>query len=70
MNVGADDPRTVLHRYAFICSFCYIGQQRNAILRRRGLVVIELAFQADPEIPLGGIQAGPRNGPMVPEEET
>src|SRR5215468_2577691 len=57
-------PRTVLHWYDFICPFCYVGQQRNAILLRNGLDVVELAFQAHPEIPDGGILAGPRNGPM------
>jgi len=60
----ADNPRTVLHWYDFLCPFCYVGQQRNAILIRHGLQVDELAFQAHPDIPLGGIPAGPRNGPM------
>jgi len=55
---------TVLHWYDFICPFCYIGQQRNAILSRQGLRVIEMAFQAHPEIPPGGIAAGSRQGPM------
>src|SRR5262249_50192334 len=31
---------------------------------RHGLRVLELPFQAHPEIPPGGIPAGPRNGPM------
>ena len=61
---GVNDPRTVLHWYDFICPFCYVGQQRNAILTRHGLEVIELPFQAHPEIPDGGVPAGPRNGPM------
>jgi predicted DsbA family dithiol-disulfide isomerase len=60
----ADNPRTVLHWYDFLCPFCYVGQQRNAILIRHGLHVDELAFQAHPNIPLGGIPAGPRNGLM------
>ena len=59
-----DGPGTVLHWYDFICPFCYVGQQRNAILSRHGLHVDELAFQAHPDIPLGGIPAGPRQGPM------
>jgi predicted DsbA family dithiol-disulfide isomerase len=59
-----DAPGTVLHWYDFICPFCYVGQQRSAILVRHGLHVIELAFQAHPEIPDGGVPAGPRNGPM------
>jgi predicted DsbA family dithiol-disulfide isomerase len=54
----------VLHWYDFICPFCYIAQNRNAILTRHGLDVVELPFQPDPDIPPGGISAGPRNGPM------
>ena len=60
----ADNPRTVLHWYDFLCPFCYVGQHRNAILIRHGVQVDELAFQAHRDIPLGGIPAGPRNGPM------
>jgi predicted DsbA family dithiol-disulfide isomerase len=59
-----DTAGTVLHWYDFICPFCYVGQHRNAILVRRGLDVVELPFQAHPEIPPGGISAGPRDGPM------
>jgi predicted DsbA family dithiol-disulfide isomerase len=55
---------TVLHWYDFICPFCYIGQQRTRILAQRGLRVTELPFEIHPEIPRGGITAGPRNGPM------
>ena len=61
---GTDDPRGVLHWYDFICPFCYVGQQRNAILVRHGLRVVEMAFQAHPDIPPGGVPAGPRRGPM------
>lgn len=57
-------PRTVLHWYDFLCPFCYVAQHRNAILVRHGLQVVELPFQAHPDIPPGGIAAGPRNGPM------
>jgi 2-hydroxychromene-2-carboxylate isomerase len=64
-NIGPlDDPLTVLHWYDFVCPFCYLGQQRTAILVRDGLQVIELPFQIHPEIPLGGIPAGSRNGQM------
>src|SRR5262245_52777549 len=66
-TVGDDshlDPRTVLHWYDFICPFCYVGQHRTAILVRHGLHVVELPFQAHPDIPPGGVPAGPRNGPM------
>lgn len=58
------DPRTVLHWYDFLCPFCYVGQHRTAILVRHGLHVVEVAFEAHPDIPPGGISAGPRNGPM------
>jgi predicted DsbA family dithiol-disulfide isomerase len=60
----ADDSRTVLHWYDFLCPFCYVGQHRNAILTRLGLRVVELPFQAHPDIPPGGISAGPRSGAM------
>lgn len=52
----------MLHWYDFVCPFCYVAQHRNAILSRHGLQVTELAFQAHPEIPPGGIPAGPRGG--------
>ena len=54
----------MLHWYDFLCPFCYVGQHRTAILVRHGLHVVELPFQAHPDIPLGGIPAGPRDGPM------
>ncbi|MER7442515.1 DsbA family oxidoreductase [Micromonospora avicenniae] len=55
---------SVLHWFDFICPFCYVGQQRNEILERRGLEVVHLPFQIHPEIPDGGVEAGPRTGPM------
>ncbi|TDD36018.1 DsbA family protein [Nonomuraea terrae] len=59
------EPRpSVLHWFDVICPFCYVAQQRNAILEGRGLAVVHLAFQIHPEIPAGGIEAGPRVGPM------
>jgi predicted DsbA family dithiol-disulfide isomerase len=64
MRAGSDDRRTVLHWYDFICPFCYVGQRRNAVLIHHGLDVVELAFQAHPDIPPGGIPAGPRQAPM------
>ena len=59
-----DDPGTVLSWYDLLCPFCYVGQNRTAILLRHRLDVVELPFQAHPDIPPGGISAGPRNGPM------
>jgi predicted DsbA family dithiol-disulfide isomerase len=61
---GLCDPLTVLHWYDFLCPFCYVGQHRTAILVRQGLHVVELPFQAHPDIPFGGIPAGPRDEPM------
>jgi predicted DsbA family dithiol-disulfide isomerase len=55
---------TVLHWYDFLCPFCYVAQHRNAVLARRGRIVVELPFRAHPEIPPHGIAAGPREGPM------
>ena len=59
-----DSPYSVLHWFDFLCPFCYVGQSRDAVLRRHGLTVIDLPFQAHPEIPAGGVLAGPREGPM------
>jgi len=54
----------VLHWYDFLCPFCYVGQTRTAILTRYGLNVIELPFQAHPDIPESGAVARPRIGSM------
>jgi predicted DsbA family dithiol-disulfide isomerase len=54
----------VLHWYDFLCPFCYVGQNRTAILTRHGLNVVELPFQAHPDIPASGVPAGSRVGPM------
>jgi predicted DsbA family dithiol-disulfide isomerase len=61
---GGNSPGIVPHWYDFVCPFCYVGQQRNAILVRHGLQVVALPFQAHRDIPPGRIAAGPRNGPM------
>jgi len=61
---STDNPSRVLNWYDFICPFCYVGQQRNAILDHHGFDVVELPFQAHPDIPTGGITAGPRTGSM------
>jgi predicted DsbA family dithiol-disulfide isomerase len=53
----------VLHWYDFLCPFCYVGQQRTALLVRRGFDVVELPFRVHPESPCGGVPAGPRVGP-------
>lgn len=57
-------PRTVLHWFDFICPFCYVAQPRNQLLAGYGLEVVHLPFQIHPDIPPGGIEAGPRNGAM------
>lgn len=58
------NPRTVLNWYDFLCPFCYIAQHRNEIFIERGFSVVELPFQAHPNIPSGGISLGPRQGSM------
>jgi hypothetical protein len=41
-------PGTVLYWFDFICPFCYVGQQRNQILERHGLTIVQLPFQIHP----------------------
>ncbi|MBP2706907.1 DsbA family protein [Microbispora sp. RL4-1S] len=55
---------SVPHWFDVICPFCYVAQQRNDVLEARGLNIIRLPFQVHPEIPPGGVDAGPRAGPM------
>lgn len=40
----------VLHWYDFVCPFCYLGQDRSAVLAERGFTVTSLPYQIDPEI--------------------
>ncbi len=54
----------VLHWYDLTCPFCYLGQKRNEYLISQGLTVIELPFQAHPDVPAEGVYMGPRKGPM------
>lgn len=37
-----DEPQELLHWYDFICPFCYVAQDRTAILTRRGIEMAEL----------------------------
>ena len=62
---GPDGARRVLHWYDLLCPFCYVGQQRNTIFEAHGFTVIELPFQAHPEIPPGGRPAGERSEALV-----
>lgn len=55
-------PKRVLHWYDFVCPFCYVGQSRTAFLAEAGFDVRSLPFQAHPDIPAGGLLAGPRRG--------
>ena len=59
-----DAPNLVWHWYDFVCPFCYVGQSRTALLIRDGLDVRSVPFQAHPDIPAGGLLAGPRQGLM------
>jgi predicted DsbA family dithiol-disulfide isomerase len=63
--VSTSPPRlddTAIVWYDFICPFCYVGQHRTRILADAGLTIVELPFQAHPEIPVEGIPAGIRAG--------
>ena len=62
---GPDGARRVLHWYDLMCPFCYVGQQRNTIFAAHGFDVVELPFQAHPEIPPGGRPAGERSDALV-----
>jgi predicted DsbA family dithiol-disulfide isomerase len=53
---------TVDHWFDFICPFCYVGQDRNRILRAHGIEVVDHPLQIHPEIGPGGALAGPRVG--------
>ena len=61
---GLGATRQVLHWYDFLCPFCYVGQQRNTIFKSNGFDVIDIPFQAHPEIPPEGRAVGERRGPM------
>jgi len=59
----ATDTVTVDHWFDFICPYCYVAQDRNRVLRERGVRVVDHALQIHPEIGPGGVVAGPRSGP-------
>ncbi|WP_082972558.1 DsbA family protein [Mycobacterium sp. 1245852.3] len=61
-DVGDDVRVRALHWYDLTCPFCYIGQNRTAVLADAGVAVISLPFQAHPEIPPAGLVVGPRRG--------
>lgn len=56
-------PVQVEHWFDFSCPYCYLAQDRNAILRQHGIQVVEHALQIHPEIGPGGVLVGPRSGP-------
>lgn len=58
---AANAVRRVLHWYDLVCPFCYVGQKRNTIFASRGFDVIDIPFQAHPEIPPGGCYAVERS---------
>jgi predicted DsbA family dithiol-disulfide isomerase len=69
LTIEASEANTVLHWFDFTCPFCYLANSRNEILRTCGLVVVELPFQAHPEVPDEGISIGPRFGKMYEQLE-
>lgn len=39
----------------YLCPWCYVGQDRTALLRSRGVAVTVLPFELHPRVPVGGI---------------
>jgi len=58
------DPSIAIHWYDLTCPFCYIAQARNAQLEQLGFKVVELPFQAHPDIPPAGLTMGQRSDTM------
>ncbi|HEU4553843.1 MAG TPA: DsbA family protein [Chitinophaga sp.] len=52
------------HWYDFTCPFCYVSKSRNNILKEIGFNLVQLPFQAHPDVPAEGIYMGERQGPM------
>lgn len=52
------------HFFDLTCPFCYLAQPRNEALLVAGAKLIELPFQAHPDVPAEGMYMGPRHGPM------
>lgn len=50
--------------YDLTCPFCYLAQPFNKRLLASGTKLIELPFQAHPEVPTEGMYMGPRRGLM------
>jgi predicted DsbA family dithiol-disulfide isomerase len=61
----ASEARQVLHWYDFVCPFYYVGRQRNTIFESSRFRVIDVPFQAHPEIPPGGRVVRERSSLMV-----
>ncbi|MDQ3757881.1 MAG: DsbA family protein [Actinomycetota bacterium] len=39
----------------YLCPWCYVGQDRTALLRSLGVTVTVLPFELHPEVPVGGV---------------
>lgn len=52
------------HWFDLTCPFCYLAQPRNEALLKAGAKLVELPFQAHPDVPQSGLYIGPRHGPM------
>ena len=44
----------------YICPWCYLGQDRTALLESLGVTVVARPFELHPETPIGGIPLGRR----------
>ncbi|MEH2487484.1 DsbA family oxidoreductase [Bradyrhizobium sp. AZCC 2230] len=61
--IGQCDALAIVHWFDFICPFCYITQDWDALIFARGIDVVSLALRAHPEIPPARVHVGPRHGP-------
>lgn len=44
----------------YLCPWCYVGQDRTALLRSLGVRVVVLPFELHPNIPVGGVTRSPK----------
>jgi len=61
---AAAEDSVALHWYDLTCPFSYLGQARSRFLQAQNLNVVDLPFQAHPDVPLEGIHIRQRVGAM------
>ena len=53
----------------YLCPWCYVGQDRTALLRSLGVTVTVLPFELHPEVPIGGVPSTRRYSAVAAECE-